>query len=190
MDAATILRTVRANSGWTQRELARRCGVAQPSLSDIETGDRDTTVTKLGQILRPSSYTVIPIPTAVPPIAEWAIHIASLLDSNPGAIRKTVVQIADDLAAADDFTKLVLCATPPAPTGSPALDALLAGIVEHCLTINGLPTPPWIDDSDRLLDEPWDLIEVPALKALARVSTPAAFRRRNLFVPADLFESI
>jgi transcriptional regulator with XRE-family HTH domain len=36
MDAGTLLRTVRSRAGLSQRELARRTGVAQPALSRIE----------------------------------------------------------------------------------------------------------------------------------------------------------
>jgi transcriptional regulator with XRE-family HTH domain len=189
MNAGTALRTVRADAGWSQRELARRSGIAQPSISDIESGDRDTTVAKLGQILKAADYALIAIPSSRPTVADWAVRLASLLRQDPGAIEKSLVQIADDLAAVDGATRVALCVTPPAPTKSPAIDAVLAGLVELVLSRDGLPTPEWVFESDRSYGDGWDLVAVPGLRDAARATTPDPFRRRNVFIPADFFAS-
>ena len=190
MNASTALRTVRADAGWSQRELARRSGIAQPSISDIESGDRDTTVAKLGQILRAADYAVIAIPSSRPTIAEWAVRLTSLLRRDPGAIEKSLVQIADDLSAADGATRVALCLTPPAPTKNSTLDAVLAALVDHVLSRDGLPRPKWVLEPTRISEHAWDVVTVPRLQEAARATTPEPFRRRNVFIPADFFESV
>jgi transcriptional regulator with XRE-family HTH domain len=173
----------------SQRKLARRCGVAQPSLSDIESGDRDTTVGKLGQILRAARYTAIAIPTDRPTVADWAIRLGALVRTDPGAIEKSLVQLADDLAAVEPATRVALCVTPPPPTGSTHLDAALAGLVEYLLSRDGLPVPSWVDSPARFAASAWDLVDIPGLRDLARESTPEPFRRRNVFIPEDFLAS-
>ena len=58
------------------------------------------------------------------------------------------------------------------------------------LAQRNLPVPAWVHDRERISDEPWDLIAVKSLQALARDATPEPFRRRNVYLPADLFESV
>ncbi len=190
MPASSFLHAARTSRGWSQRELARRCGVAQPSLSDIETGDRDTTVAKLEQILRATGHRLVSIPTTRPTVAEWALALREAVADDPGALEKCFVQIADDLRSADDGTCLALVAERPARTHAPPVDAVLAALVEHVLGQRKLPVPDWVYEAERASDEPWDLIKVEGLRALARAATPEPFRRRNVFVPSDLFESV
>lgn len=190
MDAASLLHATRAQVGWSQRELARRCGVAQPSLSDIESGARDTTVTKLEDILRAAGSSIVAVPSIVPSVASWAERLRTLAMSDPGGVEKTLIQVVDDLRSAERSTRVALCVTPPASTTFDWLDAVLAAIVEHVLIEDGLPVPTWVSDSWRSAAEPWDLVSVPGLQAAARASTPATFRHRNVFVPEDFFASV
>ena len=189
MNARTLLRSVRAELGWSQRDLARRCAVAQPSISDIESGDRDTTVATIGRILKAAQYSLVAVPTSRPAIADWAVRLAKLLHDDPGGIEKSLVQIADDLAAVDPATRVALCITPPASTGDRALDGVLAGLVEFLLSSAKLPVPCWVDDPHRRSPTAWDLVTIPGLRELAREATPEPFRRRNVFVPADFLLS-
>lgn len=94
---------------------------------------------KLSQILWAAQYTVVAVPTTRPTVADWALRLAGLVKTDPGAIEKSLVQMADDLATVEPATRVVLCVTPPPPTGSTGLDAALAGIVEHLLKRDRLP---------------------------------------------------
>lgn len=189
MNAGALLHAARTDLGWSQRALARRCGVAQPSISDIESGERDTTVGKLGQILRSVDYAVIAVPSARPTVVEWAVRLKTLVRDDPGAIEKSLVQIFDDLAAVEPATRVALCVSPPPPIGDEALDAVLAALVDHVLSDAGLPLPTWVNDTARRAEVAWDLVDIPGLRELARQTTPEAFRRRNVFIPADFLAS-
>jgi transcriptional regulator with XRE-family HTH domain len=52
MDAATMVRTARRRAGLTQRELARRSGIPQPTISRIERGLMSPTFDTLLPLIR------------------------------------------------------------------------------------------------------------------------------------------
>ena len=52
MDAARILRAARAHAGLTQRALASRAGVPQPSVAAIESGTQDPRFRTLERLVR------------------------------------------------------------------------------------------------------------------------------------------
>lgn len=189
MPASSILRAARASRGWSQRELARRCGVAQPSLSDIESGDRDTTVAKLEQILHATGHRLVSLPTTRPTVAEWADALRE--DRHrPAVLKKSLVQVSDDLRAVPPAVAIALSSAAPASTDDERVDAALAAIVDDSLTRRDLPPPAWVDDPHRVSSVEWDLIEHPDLRQLARASVPHAFARRNVFIPREFFESV
>lgn len=51
MDIGRVLRTARQRAGLTQRELAARTGVAQPTIARIETGTADPRITTVVRLL-------------------------------------------------------------------------------------------------------------------------------------------
>ncbi|MDP2709996.1 MAG: hypothetical protein Q8O56_02135 [Solirubrobacteraceae bacterium] len=73
----------------------------------------------------------------------------------------------------------------PAPTGSPRADAYLAALAEHIAAREGLERPGWSIEPDRFLERFWFVSEVPGFRAIAVVQSPAAFRRRGIFIARD-----
>jgi hypothetical protein len=65
-------------------------------------------------------------------------------------------------------------------------DAWLAAYAEHLAAKAGIPAPAWAFRPARFLPEPSfdEAGASPALRALALVQSPLAFKRRNLFTPA------
>jgi len=61
-------------------------------------------------------------------------------------------------------------------------DAYLAATAEYLAWHFSLLTPDWTQDSRRVMKEPWFATDIEGLKALLAMESPAAFRRRNLFV--------
>lgn len=64
-------------------------------------------------------------------------------------------------------------------------DAYLAAVAEHLARRYDLPIPAWTDESDRFLHRPFFAGGLESLKATLLVESPAAFRRRLLFVSAN-----
>lgn len=56
MDGATLLRSARAAAGLSQRDLARRSGVAQPLISAVENGRRQPGADLLLRLLRATGH--------------------------------------------------------------------------------------------------------------------------------------
>ncbi|MDX1886828.1 hypothetical protein [Mycolicibacterium sp. 120270] len=77
---------------------------------------------------------------------------------------------------------LTLIRDEPPTTGQPRYDALLAAIAEHIAARYALPGPLWSITTDRFLDTPWWTSDLPSARAYAMLSSPAAFRRRGIYL--------
>lgn len=189
--AASLLSSARRNRSVSGRALARRTSSSQAGLVGVERGTTDATVDRLDRILRSLDYQLVALPTRLGTAANSAEDARRfLVDSRVDAAFRVVLQLAADLESADPALRVALCVSPPAPTGDPRFDALLAGIVEHLLSKDSLPLPEWVAEDTRTLAEPWDVEPVPALRAAARKRTPRALRRHGVFVdPVELVNS-
>jgi hypothetical protein len=67
-------------------------------------------------------------------------------------------------------------------------DAYLAAVAEHLASIYGLDTPDWVDQHGRPLKRAFFAGGLESLKAILTVESPAAFRRRLLFVGKDALD--
>lgn len=75
----------------------------------------------------------------------------------------------------------------PPLTGSERFDALLAAVAEHVASRFGTPAPLWTATTDRFLPAPWWISPLPSARIQAMLWTPAAFRRRGIYLDrADL----
>lgn len=68
---------------------------------------------------------------------------------------------------------------------SPEADAYLAALAEHLCARWDVQAPEWVLEPDRFLDRFWFPSNTPALDAHAVAESPAAFRRRNIFIGAQ-----
>jgi transcriptional regulator with XRE-family HTH domain len=64
MDAARLLRVARAHAGLTQRELAARAHVPQPSIAAIESGAQDPRYRTLERLIRACGQELDVLPAA------------------------------------------------------------------------------------------------------------------------------
>lgn len=64
------------------------------------------------------------------------------------------------------------------------VDAYLAALAEHLCSARRMTAPAWVLESERFLTRFWFPSNTPALDARAIVESPAAFRRRNIFIAA------
>jgi hypothetical protein len=78
----------------------------------------------------------------------------------------------------------------PLPTGDPRADAYLGALAEHLATAEGIDRPGWAIDPDRFLDRFWFVPETRAFWALAIVESPAAFRRRGIFISEGALQRV
>lgn len=84
-----------------------------------------------------------------------------------------------DAAAKGDALRLEPCPV------ARVQDAYLAGLAEHLATKHNLPVPGWTEQASRFLDAPFFAGGLQSLKAVLIAESPAAFRRRLIFISAD-----
>lgn len=77
---------------------------------------------------------------------------------------------------------------PPEPTGDPRHDAFLAALAEHLALQHDLDRPGWACAVERFLDRFWFVSDIEGFRALALVESPAAFRRRGIFIAAGALQ--
>lgn len=68
-------------------------------------------------------------------------------------------------------------------------DALVGALAEHLANDAGWAVPAWAQDERRFLSAFW-FVHEPAFDALALVQSPAAFRRRGIFLSADFLSRV
>ena len=99
-----------------------------------------------------------------------------------------VRQFMDDFYAATPEVRATLIAERPDLTGNPRFDAYLAALAEHFAIHYQLPIPRWVNEPERFLEQWWFPTQFKSLHALAIVESPAAFRRRGIFVDKTEFQ--
>jgi hypothetical protein len=98
--------------------------------------------------------------------------------------RPAVREFLDEFALrGEDRSRVESIAARPLPTGDRRHDAYLGALAEHLATVHGLDRPRWALEPGRFLPRFWFVSEVPGFRAIAIAQTPAAFRRRGVFVP-------
>ncbi|MDQ3677325.1 MAG: hypothetical protein M3401_11070 [Actinomycetota bacterium] len=78
----------------------------------------------------------------------------------------------------------------PVLTGSAPADAYLGALAEHLAATRGLVRPEWAVEQERFLDRFWFLSDVPGFRALALAQSPAAFRRRGIFIAGGALQRV
>jgi transcriptional regulator with XRE-family HTH domain len=189
---AELLREARRSAGLTQGELARRSGVSQPHVSAYENGRREPSVPTITRLIEASGHELV-LSLRVPAYRPMSLaDIAHEIPADqPGArggrwfwVREFLRGFTDD-AGHDERAALIL--KDPAATGERVWDAILAAVAEHLSFHHDLPCPRWVHEPGRFAGHAWFLSDLPTQRAWAVETSPASFRRRNLFIlPADL----
>lgn len=78
----------------------------------------------------------------------------------------------------------------PRGTGDARADAYLGALAEHLAAVHDLKRPTWATDSGRFLDNFWFVSETAGFRALAVAESPAAFRRRGIFVAEGALQRV
>jgi len=191
MSAAGLLRSTRTSHGLSQRALATVAKVRQPGVAAVESGSEDATVSRLEHLLHELGSQLTVLPTRCRPV--WAAGEAVRHALDQGKARsawREVIQLNDDLRGVDRATCVALAIAPPGRTGDERFDALIAAVTDCALTDARLPRPQWLNDLAWTLEEPWDVEEIPSLRAAARKATPAAIRRHGIYLDRAVLASV
>lgn len=188
MTTAQLVREARRGGGLTQRALAQKAGISQPSLADIERSAHDTRVTFLDHLVRAAGYRLFLLPTTSSSAASWADAIYEELRStrhSEGVAFRALIGLSDDLSAAHGPLRVALCVANPAPCGDARFDAAIAAIVDYHLTRDKLPRPEWVRDPSRVLLEPWELSPYTDI-----LDVPLVFQRHGVLLAQSELASV
>jgi transcriptional regulator with XRE-family HTH domain len=191
MNFPALVRAVRASLGLTQRDLADRCGVAQPSIAAFESERRDVTTFNLGRIALGLGFQVALLPVGYLTAIEAAERVSATIETQ-GVSRAEIhlLQFADDLAAAEPALRCALVAAAPALIGDPRFDAWLGGLVEYRLSEIGVTAPGWVNDPKRFNPGEWVVGGLSVLADVVRDRTPEPLRRRGVLISEDDLVSV
>lgn len=97
---------------------------------------------------------------------------------------RAIREFLDEFALrGDDSSRFDAISEKPLPTGEPRQDAYLGALAEHLAVTHGLERPSWSVEPERFLPSFWFVSETPGFRAISISQAPAAFRRRNVFLP-------
>ena len=192
MTIVNSLRRARRRSHVTLRDAATRSGVGITNLSAIENERRHPTTETVSRIANALGVTFVPV------IARGRSTAAASSDAiaqaeNAGDHRlayRQFIQLADDLAAVDPVTKVLLSAEEPDLTGERWDDAV-AALVEYRLAQAGAPIPAWVTARQGEPDAPWEpqrsAVPLPFPADITAVAEP--FLRRGVLIEENELES-
>ena len=185
MDVARLLRDARGTAGLSMRGLGERAHTSASTIARIEAGTMDPTVGMLRRLLLATGHD---LEFMLRPV-DARPELAGLCD----AWRRTSTgdrpdwtrlrAFLDHLAlhpenAAESIRRA------PARSGSPLLDALLAGLADKIADDHALSRPRWTSAGHRRLADLWESPGTPAMRAKARQSTPHQLREHGLAISA------
>lgn len=105
-------------------------------------------------------------------------------------LREAAADFLDDLRWARDAPDVEQrVTTAPPPAGANA-DAYLAALAEHVASRHGIAVPVWTGRPERYLDHFWWPSRTEGLQARALVESPAAFRRRGIFIGRSTLQRV
>ncbi|WP_165549725.1 helix-turn-helix domain-containing protein [Kribbella speibonae] len=183
MEAGELVRRAREEAGLSRSALAARAGVPTSTVSRIEAGSSDPTLTMLSRLIAATGRQ-LSIAMDGPP----GLSIDSLTEaySPDSPVRKVnwprLRGFLDQLLAHPGLTADAI-ESPPRRTGDAAFDALLAGIAEKLADDAGIPRPRWTR-SVPPAPTPWEAPGTPARVQRARAQAPAQLAARNIWLAA------
>ncbi|MGH9017677.1 MAG: helix-turn-helix domain-containing protein [Acidimicrobiales bacterium] len=186
----------------SQRALAGLADVPQPTISEIESGHREPSLTLLSRLAEASGQT---IEIRLAPLDRYSAvatsrRIAGRLNPKPAGEVSESVREDGALRAVLDFRGALRRAEPseldrlinPAPTvtGFTRWDAFIAAVVEDECARRNVAPPRWTNDQRRLAKPFWYLSKNPALHDWELETAPAAFVRHGVLAAVAELESV
>lgn len=194
MEIAGLIKDARHSAGITQLQMAHLAGTAQPAVAAYESGVRTPTIATLERLLdacehdlqldaRPRTR------RGAASLEQLATVIAEDLehDRDRDALR-LLFGFTDDFRGSSRPGKIWLLREEPPTTGDIRFDAALAGMAEFFARESGIPSPSWIEGSNRFAEPWWFVTSKPAFEAYTLAHTPAVFARHGVFIAREVFD--
>jgi transcriptional regulator with XRE-family HTH domain len=200
--SSRLVRDIRRRGGLSQRALAGRAGVPQPTIAEIEAGRREPSMTLLSRLAEATGYELKVDLQPLPPRSAVATanRIRDLLVEADGAAWSQALREDAALRAAIDFRDALqsagavdfahLVSTPPGLTGDTRWDAFIAAVVEDEAATRAVSTPRWTDEKVRFTRPLWYLSDNRRLHAWELATAPGAFVRHGILAAKQELQSV
>lgn len=178
-NSVAILRDARADAGLSRRALAARAGVPTSTVSRIEDGQTDPTLTMLTRLVNAAGSDLLV--ESRPQVERLSLaELATAYSEGPGRLKIDWTRLRAFVDRVEKHPEALPDAItdPPAPT-LPLLNAILAALAEQLADEHEIERPRWTRAVGRLA-EAWYPPSTPRMRASFEESTPEPFRRRNL----------
>lgn len=96
-----------------------------------------------------------------------------------------VREFLDEFSIRDQHQRQSAIDEQPVPTDNPRADAFVAGLAEHLVWHHHMKLPSWPNEPERFLDRFWFVAGAKGFRAILIAHSPAAFRRRGIFIHPD-----
>lgn len=189
-DSAAILRRARANSGLSRRALAAKAGVPTSTVSRIEDGESDPTLTMLGRLVQAAGNTLV-VESRPQKDRLTLAELATAFDEDAGRLKIDWTRLRGFVDRVEQHPELLADAISDPPASDvPLLNTILAALAEQLADEHDIERPRWTRAFGPL-DEPWSPPSTPRMRESYEATTPEAFRRRKLVLPRSaLFRSV
>jgi transcriptional regulator with XRE-family HTH domain len=189
-DASTLVRAARKSRLLTQEQLAVRTDIGQASVSRSEAG-RDAQFATIDGLLAGAGHRLYSAPTRRDDVVTIAAEIRQRIrDGDKDRALRALIQLNDNLVAERGLVRGILGLAEPETTNDVVWDAALAAVVAWRLREEGLPTPPWVDESNRFVRERRGLGVDDADPIPPDSEVPEEFAKRGVLVWRDTFASV
>jgi len=183
-----MLLDARLASGLSARALALMAGASTTTVTRIEGGSMDPTVGMLSRLLAATGRTlelsVAESRGAAPLSLAGLVGAWTTTASGERPDWTRLRAFLDALALRPEQTKAAISRTPP-PSGSPMLDALMAGMADKLADDHGLRRPAWTGATGRFLPSPWESPGTLRMRQAARDQTPSQLREHGIIASRD-----
>lgn len=180
---SVTLTELRTSVGLSRRAVAKRAGVAVSTVSKVESGEIDPTITMFQRLVAATGRDLALVardPDQMPTLADLAD--AWREDLEPGPDWTRIRGFTGWLARHPDSIDAAL-ARPPTRSSHERLDALLAAIAEKTADDTGRPRPRWCATVPEL-QERWYSSGPRQIREQAARAAPPQFRARNICLSA------
>jgi transcriptional regulator with XRE-family HTH domain len=185
---STIFKALRKSAGVTQAELAKKAGLYQANISEIENGLVDPSFSTVERYIARLGYQLVPVPTRTPSVITFCKEFEdAIAEKDENWAIRAVIQLNDNLNREPAPIISALSLAEPAPVGDKRFDALIAGVVEYHLIKKSAEIPEWLSKPNRYLAEKWTIDKWAGKNDQLEFRTPACIKKRNiLFAESEL----
>jgi transcriptional regulator with XRE-family HTH domain len=193
--AGELVRASRRESGLTQAALAQASRVPQPTISEIESGKRQPSLSLLGRIVEaaqgPVQLNLVRLERhSAAATAQRVEEALSRAMSGEDSAHRAVIDLRNALLVADGERLVALSKETPRLCGDRRFDAFIAGVVEEAFARRRISPPAWTQEALRFVRPFWYVSGLDDLRWWEFSTAPGPLMRHGVLAAKAELESV